>query len=176
MAPPSISTRVGWKVSAIQRERSPLTANQSPVATRPVTAGVPRAFNISTQRSGSQVGKATWFTVETRPMGSPTAVVSTSCWTNSEATTRLPVGRSVAQPATPAFRIMSTPKRRQRISAAMAALTLLTPPTQAGIPGAISKKGTPEMVSMGVRSLAPGSAWSSEGMANCSAIFIIAPY
>ena len=33
----------------------------------------------------------------------------------------------------------SIPKRRQRISAAMAALTLLTPPTQAGMPGAISK-------------------------------------
>ena len=138
MAPPSISTRRGEKVSRIQAARAPLTANQSPVATRPVTAGWPRADRISAHRAGSQVGKATWFTVDTRPMGSPTAVVSTSCWTNSDATTREPVGRSVKQPATPAFRIRSAPYFRHRISAAMAAFTLLTPPAQARMPGAAS--------------------------------------
>ena len=79
MAQPSISTSRGEKVSRIRAARRPRTANQSPVATRPVTAGWPSEARISAHRSGCQVGKTTWFTVDTRPMGSPTAVVSTSC-------------------------------------------------------------------------------------------------
>ena len=109
MAPPSISASRGEKVSRIQAARSPFTANQSPVAARPVTASNPASFSSAAHRSGLQVGKDTWLTVETSPMGSPTAVVSTSCWTKSDTTTSEPVGRSVKHPATPALTIRSTP-------------------------------------------------------------------
>ena len=57
----------------------------------------------------------------------------------------------------------------------MAALTLLTPPAQATIPGTGRKMGTPETVSTGAQSRAPGRAWSSAGMANCSPIFMSGP-
>ena len=39
MAPPSISVSKGEKVPRIHSARCPFTANQSPVDTRPVTAG-----------------------------------------------------------------------------------------------------------------------------------------
>ena len=111
-----------------------MTANQSPVATRPRTGSQPMVRSSAAHRSGAQVGNSVRFTVETIPRGSPAPEVSTSCWTNSRATTRVPVGRLVAQPAMPAFKIRSTPYFRQKISAAMAAFTLLTPPTQAVSP------------------------------------------
>ena len=79
MAQPSISTSRGEKVSRTQAARLLFTANQSPVAVRPVAASTPSERRSATQCSGLQVGNSTWFTVETKPMGSPTAVVSTSC-------------------------------------------------------------------------------------------------
>ena len=59
MAPPSISVNRGEKVPRIHSARCPFTANQSPVDTRPVTAGWPREASSSAQHSGCQVGKAT---------------------------------------------------------------------------------------------------------------------
>ena len=174
MAQPSISTSRGEKVSRTQAARLLFTANQSPVAVRPVAASTPSERRSATQCSGLQVGNSTWFTVETKPMGSPTAVVSTSCCKKAEGTTRLPVGKSPVQPATPAFTSRSTPYFRQRISALMAALTFPTPPAQAMISGSISKKGTPESVSKG--SQISGRARSSDGMANCSPILMETPH
>ena len=99
---------------------------------------------------------------------------TSSCCKKAEGTTRLPVGKSPVQPATPAFTSRSTPYFRQRISALMAALTFPTPPAQAMISGSISKKGTPESVSKG--SQISGRARSSDGMANCSPILMETPH
>ena len=81
--------------------------------------------------SSSAVGNSTFSTVDTIPMGSPTAVVSTSCCMNFSASTSVPMGTSSKQPATPTLMSRFGRYRSMNSWVAMAAFTLPTPPQQA---------------------------------------------